>query len=483
MSQIDKKQNLYDTGAERAILAGLIQHGPNCFYDIADIIKTSDFYKTINQKIFTAIKSFIEESNAKDIDFPIILAKAKSLGYDNFQDNKLHYEYLYSLFKDAPSYDNTIQIAALIYKLSFSRQAVQCINNIRSDLETINGNEKIDDIVGKIEEPIFDFTAKLTDQDQILSRLTNDIDKSIENLSLNPKDMIGLSTGYPNWDFCIGGGFRRGTVNVIGARAKGGKSIMCLNISKNMARFDIPVLYLDTELTKELQLHRLLSLCTKVSLNHIETGKFIGIQTENDLINKHKDKISKLPIYHCSVAGRSIETILSISRRWLARKVGFEDNGSAKPCLIVFDYLKLMNTDDVKGAMAEHQLLGFVMTSLHNFALKFGVPILAAVQLNRDGVEKEGSQFISASDRILWLCSNFSILKNKNDEELKECPPKYGTKKFIVCDTRHGAGMEKGEYINIIADLQCARLDEGEMFPQCIKSVFNVNEQVENNAV
>jgi len=60
--------------------------------------------------------------------------------------------------------------------------------------------------------------------------------------------MAGIPTGFPRYDSCIGGGFRRGTVNVVGARPKVGKSTFCLNVAKNVSFAGIPVLYLDTEM-------------------------------------------------------------------------------------------------------------------------------------------------------------------------------------------------------------------------------------------
>ena len=110
------------------------------------------------------------------------------------------------------------------------------------------------------------------------------------------------------------------------------------------------------------------------------------------------------------------------------------------------------------------------MTSFHNFATKWELPILATVQLNRDGVEKEGGQFVSGSDRILWLCSNFTILKHKSSEELNEDPPQNGTKKLITTETRFGPGMESGEYINVLDKLECGRLSEGKTFSQAMNS-------------
>ena len=266
------------------------------------------------------------------------------------------------------------------------------------------------------------------------------------------------------WDEAIGGGLRPATVNVVGARAKVGKSFFCMNVAYNIAENNIPVLYLDTELTSDMQLHRLTSLVTKVQLNHIETGQFIKNHHESDAVWGCKEQIKELTIDHFSVAGMSPQAIMSIARRWLSKTVGFTDSGAAKPCLIIYDYIKLMNDGSFKNNLQEYQLLGFLITALHNFAVKFKLPILATVQLNRDGVEKEGSEVVSGSDRIIWLCSNFTILKPKSQSELTEDPQSNGTKKLIVTATRNGCGMENGEYINVVDELSVGRLSEGKPF-------------------
>jgi len=162
--------------------------------------------------------------------------------------------------------------------------------------------------------------------------------------------------------------------------------------------------------------------------------------------------------------------------------VGFNEYGKANPCLIIYDYLKLMDSADISHNMAEHQMLGFLISSFHNFAVKWALPILATVQLNREGVGKDGGQFIAASDRILWLCSNCSILKGKTPEEFAEDPHKNGIKKLIVTDTRFGPGMEKGNYINIHDRLERAAFEEGKTFGEHVSENSTLNHIVENSA-
>ena len=95
-------------------------------------------------------------------------------------------------------------------------------------------------------------------------------------------------------------------------------------------------------------------------------------------------------------------------------------DGTAKDCVIVYDYLKLMDSQGISQDLKEYQVLGFMMTSLHNFAVRYKVPILGFIQLNRDGITKETTDTASGSDRIIWLCSNFSIFKRKSDEEIAD---------------------------------------------------------------
>jgi len=118
-------------------------------------------------------------------------------------------------------------------------------------------------------------------------------------------------------------------------------------------------------------------------------------------------------------------------------------------------------TPDGLQAIAEFQMLGFLMTSLHNFAKKYDVPILAFIQLNRDGILSETSATVSGSDRIIWLCSNYSIYKEKTSDEIAE-NPNAGNRKLVVVATRHGEPLDQGDYINFYFDGSIASIKEGE---------------------
>ena len=112
--------------------------------------------------------------------------------------------------------------------------------------------------------------------------------------------------------------------------------------------------------------------------------------------------------------------------------------------------------------MKEYQVLGFMMTSLHNLANKYKIPIVSFIQLNRDGITKESTDTASGSDRIIWLCSNFTIFKRKSDEEIAEDGPNSGNRKLIPVISRHGGGLDDNDYINCNMEGWCARITEGD---------------------
>lgn len=135
-----------------------------------------------------------------------------------------------------------------------------------------------------------------------------------------------------------------------------------------------------------------------------------------------------------------------------------------------------MDTQGLSGDMKEYQLLGFMMTSLHNFATKYKIPIVGFIQLNRDGITKESTDTASGSDRIIWLCSNFTIFKRKSDEEISEDGPNSGNRKLIPIISRHGGGLDDNDYINCNMKGWCAKITEGKTKLEVANSSSNEDE-------
>jgi hypothetical protein len=61
---------------------------------------------------------------------------------------------------------------------------------------------------------------------------------------------------------------------------------------------------------------------------------------------------------------------------------------------------------------------------------------------------------------LIWLCTSFSIFKIKSPEELAEDGPNAGNRKLVPIVSRHGPGMEDGNYINMKMFGDKAKLEE-----------------------
>lgn len=245
-------------------------------------------------------------------------------------------------------------------------------------------------------------------------------------------------------------------VNGFIATKNSGKSSLAINIGLHVSGLGIPVLYLDTEMDLTSNLSRILANVSGLDTNAIERGQV----NELELRNAAK-KLRDLRFFHKSIAGKKFSEVLSTIRRWIIRAVGYDNHGKTNPCLIIYDYFKIMDVNDLND-LAEYQAIGFQVSKLADFTKEYDFPCVAFVQLNRDGITKDTSDIISQSDRLLWLCTSCSILKRKTPEEIALDGPANGNTKLkpLQDGVRFGPGMEFEDYINIDFQRDSCRMSE-----------------------
>lgn len=218
---------------------------------------------------------------------------------------------------------------------------------------------------------------------------------------------------------------------------------------------------LDTEMSKEDHYHRMLANLSGVEINSIASGRFTESEIDKEKVHKAAEKLKSIPYHYISIAGESFENILSQMRKWIYQHVGFDENGRTNDCLIIYDYLKLMGSEGMSASMQEYQVLGFQITQLHNFTVKYDVACLAFVQLNRDGTTTETTTVVSGSDRLIWLCTSFSIFKMKSPEEIAADGEDNGNRKLVPVVARHGEGLDDGDYISMVMHGRFGRIEQG----------------------
>ena len=460
MTEVDNSNR--NVAAERAVLAGLYTYGIDAYLDVAPMLTPMSFTDRSNQAIYKCFSHLFEDKELKQLDESSVFSASKDLGYSWLVEKKDEINHLHSIFNTHILLENVRSFSAKISRLEVARMLRQQMRDADASLNDVGGDEPIEHILGIAEKCIFDFTSKLTNSSGTdPQRLSEGMREHIMDRLDNPTEVIGLPTPWPAYNEAIGGGCRRKAVSMIGARSGVGKSMLSDNLAKHLAELDIPVLYLDTEMSDEDHWYRIGANYADVTINDLESGRCGQNFSEKERVVKALDKIESLPIDYINISGIPFEESLAIIRRWIHKNVGFEDDGRTKDCMVIYDYVKLMNGEDLKIGVQEYQVLGFMMTSLHNLAVRNDIPIFTMIQLNRDGIDKETADVVAGSDRVMWLTTNFSIFKPKSDEELQMSAAEEGTHKLVIVKHRHGPGMTRGDYINMKMEGSKARITEG----------------------
>ncbi len=480
------KKTLEDLASERAVLAALCQYGLDCYLEI-DFVDAEHFTNDMNQLIFHCVYKSVSE-NSK-VELASILSAANSLGVYESINNKDEISFIRSLFNFPIHKENAKSHAIKIAKLKLARDLKKTLKACEKELDATNGDEDVMDLISKVEAPILDATADIYQSSNKKTEIIGeDIDDYIEYLSENVSDNVGIPTGFPRYDAAIGGGLRRKCVDLIAARPKVGKSMFGDAVAMNVSRMGVPVLMLDTEMSKEDHLNRMLANLSGVDINKISTGKFTENPLEKEKVEKAAQELKEIPYHYISIAGQSFENILALMRKWIYQHVGFDEAGVTNDCLIVYDYLKLMGSEGISSSMQEYQVLGFQITQLHNFMVKYDVPCISFVQLNRDGITKESTDVVSGSDRLIWLCTSFSIFKMKSEEEIAEDKIENGNRKLVPVVARHGCGLDDGDYISMNMFGSIGKLSEGQTRNELHNNArareegFEINEEIDSES-
>jgi replicative DNA helicase len=459
-----------DFEAQDQILASIYKHGREVFDDISHIITSKTFTSTFRQDLYLCFEEIFKPSNNEVdennvIDLPLIQQAAKNIKRQDY----FHRSDIINDVRDiasTPTTDpsNIKRIAAKIRKLEIARILIDEQEESQNKLGRVTGQEDIPTILSIAEDPIFNFYEKVFDLEGAKLIGENAVEH-LEHLRDNPQDQAGISTGFKEYDRAIGGGLRDGSVDIIGARMKQGKTTLALNMCKNMIGYEVPVLFVDTEMDSNPHLYRLLASITGVETNLIETGHFADNPEDEKLVFETAKKLEKpdpkYRYYYKSVAGMAFEEQMSIMRRWLIKDVGLDEKRKAKTCVIIYDWIKVADKSDLSSSIHEHQLLGFMLSTLNNFAVKYSVPILALLQLNRDGIRVEDTDAVAGSDRLGHFCSSLTFLKPRLEEEEQSDPPDSGNKKLVPIVCRYGPGLDhERQYIRVSLDGKCARMEE-----------------------
>lgn len=304
---------------------------------------------------------------------------------------------------------------------------------LSEDSETKNPSE----LVGGIEEKVTD-VANSSVGENGAEKLGEGLRDRLRERAERPSQIAGLEVGWDKFDILTNGA-QPGDLVVIVARAKLGKSVVLTSWAKKLAIDDkLPVLYIDSEMTREEQEDRLVSMISGVSYSEILNGLY-AVDTSNGTaedkirrVNEAIDLIEESPYYHIYMPNLTLDKIQTVTK---------QHKSKYDICALFFDYIKLPSNSKPGASAKEYQELGYLTTGVKELVGKLGIPCFTACQENRSdtkGIEKDASN-VGGSDRILQYATKLIFFYAKTDEQIARDSVLLGNRQMKIAFQRNGA--------------------------------------------
>lgn len=441
-----------DRGSERLVLS-LVLRSPDLIIDVAARLQEHDFLSSNHRALFSVLSSMYEQG-VKSFDLMGVVNEATR---GNVVDLIGGPEYIDALKEtpvdkaNLPIYLDNVLDCSTKYRLYRETEFIQ--SDILTNLGASDHNLKAGALLAQSESRILDISMGTSQIEEAIN-LGDGLQELLEAKARNPVDVLGLPTGIILLDKAING-LMPGSLTVIAARQKGGKSTLMLNMAAYIAySVGVPVLFIDTELsTKEVQM-RLVAHLSGVPERLITNGRFIENEQYASNVWRACEIVKHAQLYHKYMPGFTMDMVKSMARKYHARE-GIE--------ALFFDYIKV---PEVSGSesMKEHRLLGNISTGLKDLGGQLNIPVVAAAQIKRGDTTAPKTRFhdtdVADSDRIGRYCNNLIAVGQKSRKEIEEDGMSCGTHRAQVLLARAGTPSYHG--IDLHCDLPTLTMRQAE---------------------
>jgi len=302
-----------------------------------------------------------------------------------------------------------------------------------------------------LEKGTFESVEKII-KDAVQISLTKDLGM---DFWANPEGMLEryfdnggqVSTGWPQMDKLLYGGFSRGELNIFAGGSGSGKSLVMMNIALNWVQQNLNGVYITLELSEELTGLRTAAMLTNMSTKDIRRDKD-GTSLKVSMVGKKSGRyqVKALP------AQSNVNDIRAFLKEYQVQtghKVDF----------MMIDYLDLLMP--VSAKVNPNDLFvkdKYVSEELRNLAKELGILMVTASQLNRSAVEEiefDHSHISGGISKINTADNVFGIFTSRAMRE-------RGRYQIQCMKSRSSTGV--GQKIDLEYNIDTMRItDAGEM--------------------
>jgi replicative DNA helicase len=360
-----------DQEAEQALL-GSIMISPKSIGEIADFLRSEDFYSLRHHKIYGAMLDLSDAG--QPIDIVSVSSQLKDKGLAESTGGS---SYIAELAGKVPSASNIKHYAELVYKKSALRNLISSADQI-SELG-YHENEDVTDVLDRAQKIIFNLGSYATKKVVNIKDALSEAWERFDRLSKTEGTIRGVSTGFKDIDAKLAG-LQNSDLIILAARPSMGKTSLALDIARHAAcRNKVPTCIFSLEMSTQQLTDRLLAAESFVDSWKLRTG---AVKADEDFVRLRDalDSLAQAPIFIDDEPSNNILRMKSEARKLKS------EHGLG---LIIVDYLQLMVPRRESDSLV--QQITEVSRSLKALAREIDVPVLALSQLNR-AVEQRGGR-------------------------------------------------------------------------------------------
>ena len=432
-----KAEEIVSIDSEAGIIASLI-HNPELYF-YSEHLLPNHFVKRDNGYVYTAIGNLAKQG-IKTVDPYNILECLESTEGTRGYAKELSIDKLNELMDMSDilarsSVEEYKMLVANVMDAAFRRDTFQKLR----DCQALCYNRSEENVERKIYDIIDDIMTEYSTVDDIpkfcdvVDELWDDIERHQDG------NESGIPFKFPTLNEYVR--IESGELVVVGAPAKGAKSMFMLNEAVDILRQGKSVMYIDSELSSRLFLCRLVSHLTGIEFNRIRSGRYddeeaVRIKEQIEWVKQQKLVHMYMPIFERDTIYTAVKKI---------------DHQFGHLDVLIVDYLKSTGDADAYATYAE---LGKLTDMIKNdIAGKMDIAALAAAQLTAGGK-------LADSAKIARNASTIIVMLDKTPEEIEVDGAECGNKKLMVQLNRNGMQHAAGEYLDIFFNGNVVRLEE-----------------------
>lgn len=357
---------------EQKILANLI-HSPTAVQLCIDNHVTAEFFKFPEPRwIFKIILWYYQQYQQLLLTDSLqsILQQSKTLS-DNLKKQIL---VMFEVIKGISPVSNfSLLLPELVqyYKGTLYKQAVQ------KSLDWYE-NKKLDQAVLSLKADLMNIDRTFTRGETTGGFISHDLSSFFDyyqDKKAHPERYRGVMTGFPSFDR-VTAGLQKGTVTIIFGVAKSAKSVLMVNLVRNVMNAGKRVYYHVNEGGKRLVHQRLISCDTGIPYNPLRNCQLIEADEQRLKTYIEQTKDNNRVFIDSVDPAHSTASYIDNKLREL---------GSLTPVdVAIVDHMGLMTTE-AKHIDADWKKIAHIAIELKSVAMIHNIPIVVITHVNREG--------------------------------------------------------------------------------------------------